>query len=150
MCAGIETRGKPQRPRLTPPTYILFLKSTDCCPIKFEQWGPLYLWLHDISTRCTASRVHGCWSPYFVVSSMDSRVNLIFFLVVVLFRQLYIDHSFTCLRLIEKKGAFKVLMKRKLSLSYFKEHLKWQSNIFCSFWFPCFVFEIFQFVWYAN
>ena len=70
-----------QRPGLTPPTYILFLKSTDCCPIKFEQWGPLYLWLHDISTRCTASRLHGCWSPYFVVSSMDSRVNLIFFLL---------------------------------------------------------------------
>ena len=44
----------------------------------------------------------------------------------------------------------KVPMKRKLSLSYLKEVLKWQSNIFCSFWFSWFVFEIFQFVWYAN
>ena len=44
------------------------------------------------------------------------------------------------------KHFFKVLMKRKLSLSYLKEHLKGQSNFFCSFWFSCFVFEIFQFV----
>ena len=54
-------------------------KINQCCPIRFEQWGPLYLWLHDISTRCTASRWHGCWSPYFVVSPMDSRVNLMAF-----------------------------------------------------------------------
>ena len=41
-------------------------------------------------------------------------------------------------------------MKRKLSLSFLKVNLKWQSNIFFSFWFPCFVFEIFGFVWYVN
>ena len=45
---------------------------------------------------------------------------------------------------------FKELMKRKLSLSYLKEVFKWQSNNLCSFWFSWFVFEIFQFVWYAN
>ena len=46
----------------------------------------------------------------------------------------------------------KVPMKRKLSLSYLKEVLKWQSNILCSFSLSrsCFVFQIFQFVWYAN
>ena len=32
--------------------------------------GSLYLWLHDISTRCTESRLHGYWSPYFAVSSV--------------------------------------------------------------------------------
>ena len=47
-------------------------------------------------------------------------------------------------------ASFKVPMKRKLSLSFLKENLKWQSNIFSSFWFPCFVFEIFEFVWYVN
>ena len=41
-----------------------------------------------------------------VLPSTDSRVKLIFFLVVFLFQQLYIDHSFTCPRLI-KKSAFK-------------------------------------------
>ena len=49
-----------------------------------------------------------------------------------------------------KSKMFKVPMKRKLSLSFLKENLKWQSNIFCSFGFPCFVFEIFEFVWYVN
>ena len=48
------------------------------------------------------------------------------------------------------KALLKVPMKRKLSLSYLKEVLKWQSNILCSFSFSCFVFEILQFVWYAN
>ena len=46
--------------------------------------------------------------------------------------------------------TFEVPMKRKLSLSYLKKVLKWQINILCSFSFPCFVFDIFQFVWYAN
>ena len=49
-----------------------------------------------------------------------------------------------------KTSLLKVLMKRKLSLSYLKEVFKWQSNNLCSFWFSWFVFEIFQFVWYAN
>ena len=35
------------------------------------------------------------------------------------------------------------------SLSYLKEQIKWQSKLTFSFWFPCFVFEIFQFLWYA-
>ena len=33
----------------------------------------------------------------------------------------------------QRAWEFKVLMKRNLSLSYLKEHLKRQSNIFCSF-----------------
>ena len=55
------------------------LDSNQYCRIRFKQWGSLYLWLHDISTRCTASRLDRCWSPYFVVSLMDSRGNLFFF-----------------------------------------------------------------------
>ena len=43
---------------------------------------------------------------------------------------------------------FKVPMKQKLSLSSLKENLKSRSNIFCSFWFPCFVFEMFIFASY--
>ena len=38
----------------------------------------------------------------------------------------------------------------KSSLSYLKEHLKQQSKLYFYFWFSCFVFEIFQFLWYAN
>ena len=44
----------------------------------------------------------------------------------------------------------KVYMKRKLSLLYLKEVLKLYSNLFVRFLFLCVVFEIFQFVWYAN
>ena len=38
----------------------------------------------------------------------------------------------------------------KSSLSSLKEHLKEQSKLSFSFWFLCFVFEIFQFLCYAN
>ena len=37
----------------------------------------------------------------------------------------------------------------KIKFVLFERTLK-QSKLSFSFWFPCFVFEIFQFLWYAN
>ena len=58
-------------------------------------------------------------------------------------RKIYAGYTYVSISLFTKNPLVKVPMKRKLSLSFLKENLKWQSNIFCSFWFPCFVFEIF-------